>query len=198
MGKELLFEIGTEEIPSAYIPGALADLAAAAGRLLGEERLAFGAVRTLATPRRLVLLVEGLAEAQEDRVREVVGPAKAVAFDAQGSPTKAALGFARAQGVAVERLRFRASERGEYVVAVAEERGAKTADLLPELLARLLGELTFPKFMRWGGGPFRFVRPRVAPPIGTVRLATLHGRGSLRLGLASPSRSGDAVEAARR
>ena len=159
MGKELLFEIGTEEIPSAYIPGALSDLADIAKRLLAEERLAFGAVRTLATPRRLVLLVEGLAEAQEDRVREVVGPAKTVAFDAQGNPTRAALGFARAQGVAVERLQVRASARGEYVVAVAEERGTKTAELLPGLLTRLLGDLSFPKFMRWGGGTVRFIRP---------------------------------------
>jgi len=159
MGKELLFEIGTEEIPSAYIPGALADLEAAAKRLLAEERLASGSVRTLATPRRLVLVVEGLAEAQEDRVRQVVGPTKAVAFDAQGNPTKAAQGFARARGVPVETLQVRALERGEYVVAVVEERGAKAADLLPALLVRLLGELSFPKFMRWGNGSMRFVRP---------------------------------------
>ncbi len=159
MGKELLFEIGTEEIPSEYLPAALADLGAMAKRLLADERLAFGAVRTLATPRRLVLVVEGLAEAQEDRVRTVTGPTKAVAFDTQGNPTKAAQGFARAQGMAVEQLQVRALERGEYVVAVVEERGGKAADLLPGLLVRLLGQLSFPKFMRWGNGTMRFVRP---------------------------------------
>jgi glycyl-tRNA synthetase beta chain len=159
MSKELLFEIGTEEIPSEYLPAALADLAATAKRLLGEERLAFGSVRTLATPRRLVLLAEGLAEAQEDRVRQVTGPTKAVAFDAEGNPTRAAQGFARAQGVPVEQLQVRVLEKGEYVVAVVEERGAKAVDLLPGLLVRLIGQLSFPKFMRWGNGTVRFVRP---------------------------------------
>jgi glycyl-tRNA synthetase beta chain len=159
MHKELLFEIGTEEIPSEYLPAALTDLAATAKRLLAEERLAFDAVRTLATPRRLVLVAEGLAEAQEDRVRQVVGPTKAVAYDAQGNPTRAAQGFARAQGVPVEQLQVRALERGEYVVAVVEERGVKAVDLLPGLLVRLLGQLSFPKFMRWGNGTVRFVRP---------------------------------------
>lgn len=159
MGKELLFEIGTEEIPSGYIPGALAGLGEAARRLLAEERLSFGAVRTLGTPRRLALVVGDVAEAQDDRVRQVTGPARTVAFDKDGNPTRAAQGFARAQGVAVEQLQVRATEKGEYVVAVVEERGAKAADLLPGVLTRLIGELTFPKFMRWGNGTMRFVRP---------------------------------------
>ncbi len=159
MSKELLFEIGTEEIPSTYMPGALAELEATAKRLLTEERLGFGRVRTLGTPRRLALYVEGVAEAQEDRVRQVVGPPKSAAFDAEGNPTRAAQGFARAQGVTVEQLQVRTLDRGDYVVAVVEERGQKAVDLLPNLLVQLINKLSFPKFMRWGSGTFRFVRP---------------------------------------
>jgi len=159
MAKELLFEIGVEEIPSAYLPPALEDLKAAASRLLAEQRLAFTAIRTLGTPRRLVLFVDGLAERQADARREVVGPPKAAAFDAEGKPTRAAEGFARAQGVAVEALQVRALERGEYLLAVQEERGARTAEVLAGLLPKLLSALSFPKFMRWGEGTFRFVRP---------------------------------------
>jgi len=159
MGKELLFEIGTEEIPSGYLPPALEELKAVASRLLAEQRLAFTSVRTLGTARRLVLFVDGLADRQADARREVVGPPKAAAFDAEGKPTKAAEGFARAQGVAVEALQVRALERGEYLVAVQEERGARTAEVLVGLLPKLLAALTFPKFMRWGDGGFRFVRP---------------------------------------
>jgi glycyl-tRNA synthetase beta chain len=159
MGTELLFEIGTEEIPSGYIPPAMEDLRTVAGRLLQEHRLRFSSTRTLATPRRLALVVEGLAERQADARREVVGPTKAVAFDAEGKPTRAAEGFARGQGVPVDRLEVRALDRGEYVVAVQEEKGAPTPEVLLALLPKLVTSLSFPKFMRWGEGTFRFVRP---------------------------------------
>ncbi|MFB3817695.1 MAG: glycine--tRNA ligase subunit beta [Candidatus Methylomirabilales bacterium] len=159
MGKELLFEIGTEEIPSAYLPAALAELSAQAARLLEEQRLRPAEVKTLGTPRRMLLFVDGLPDRQADARREVVGPPKAAAFDAEGKPTRAAEGFARAQGVPVEKLAVRALERGEYVVAVQESRGAPTAEVLAALLPRLLGALSFPKFMRWGEGGLRFVRP---------------------------------------
>ena len=158
-GKDLLFEIGTEEIPSGYMTAALADLAAEARRLFQDQRIAFSGLRTLGTPRRLTLYVERLEETQADRVREVIGPAKGVAFDQEGRPTKAALGFARAQGIPVEKLRVKTLERGDYVVAVIEERGAHLLELLPAMLPRLISSLSFPKFMRWGQGAFRFVRP---------------------------------------
>ncbi|MBI1999749.1 MAG: glycine--tRNA ligase subunit beta [candidate division NC10 bacterium] len=159
MGKELLFEIGTEEIPSGYLPPALEELKAVAGRLLQEHRLTFAGIRTLGTPRRLTLCVDGLAEKQADARREVIGPTRAVAYDAQGKPTRAAEGFARAQGVPVERLEVRALDRGEYMMAVQEERGAATPQVLLTLLPKVLTSLSFPKFMRWGDGTFRFVRP---------------------------------------
>ena len=159
MGKELLFEIGTEEIPSGYIPPAMEDLKAVASRLFQEQRLSYTSIRALATPRRLTLLADGLAEKQADMRREVVGPTKAVAFDAEGKPTRAAEGFARAQGVRVEQLEVHALDRGQYVVAIQEEKGAPTSEVLLALLPKLITSLSFPKFMRWGEGTFRFVRP---------------------------------------
>jgi glycyl-tRNA synthetase beta chain len=159
MGKELLFEIGTEEIPSGYLPGALEELRSAAERMLAAERLRFADLRTLGTPRRLTLFVDGLEARQADARREVTGPPKSAAFDAAGAPTRAAEGFARAQGVSVERLEVRRLDRGEYVVAVVEEKGSGTPEVLTALLPRLVAALSFPKFMRWGEGAFRFVRP---------------------------------------
>ena len=159
MGKELLFEIGTEEIPSGYIPPALEELKTVAGRLLQEARLTFAGIRTLATPRRLALVVDDLSERQADARREVVGPTRTVAFDAEGRPTRAAEGFARAQGVPVDRLVIRKLDRGEYVVAVQEEKGLRAPEVLATLLPKLLTSLSFPKFMRWAEGTFRFVRP---------------------------------------
>jgi len=159
MGKELLFEIGTEEIPSGYIPPAMEDLKAVAARLLQEYRLSFQSIRTLATPRRLTLYIDGLAEKQADVRREVIGPTRAVAFDTEGKPTRAAGGFARAQGVPVDRLEVRMLDRGEYVLAIHEEKGTRTSEVLLTLLPKLITSLSFPKFMRWGEGNLRFVRP---------------------------------------
>ena len=159
MTKELLFEIGTEEIPSSYMASVLKDLEAQAGHLFEEQRIAFSGVRTLGTPRRLTLYVERLEQSQGDLVREVVGPSRAVAFDQEGRPTNAALGFARAQGIPVENLRVKTLNRGEYVVAALVERGVRPEEMLPVILPRLITSLSFPKSMRWGQGTFRFVRP---------------------------------------
>src|SRR5574337_32268 len=101
----------------------------------------------------------GVSNTSSYLVREVVGPARAAAFDPDGRPTRAALGFARAQGIAVENLRVKALDRGEYVVATIVERGTRLEEMLPVLLSRLITSLSFPKSMRWGQGTFRFVRP---------------------------------------
>ncbi|MFQ5658033.1 MAG: glycine--tRNA ligase subunit beta, partial [Candidatus Methylomirabilales bacterium] len=158
-GKELVFEIGTEEIPSVYMADALRDLQGVADQLLRQARLSFGRMRTLGTPRRLTLHVEAMAEKQADEVREVVGPPKSAAYDAEGKPTKAGLGFARGQGIAVEQLQIRPTERGDYVVAQKKEKGLKTTEVLSSLLPNIITSLTFPKMMRWGDLSIRFVRP---------------------------------------
>ena len=103
MGKELLFEIGTEEIPSTYMPGMLAALKERAEAAFNEARLASEGLETFGTPRRLVLHVADLAERQKPLQEEILGPPVKNAFDEDGNPTKAALGFARTNGADVSR-----------------------------------------------------------------------------------------------
>jgi glycyl-tRNA synthetase beta chain len=156
---QLLFEIGTEEIPASYIQPALAFMEQASQAQLKELGLSFSAVRTVGTPRRLTLAVDGLQTRQEDRRQEHTGPAKMAAFDADGQPTKAAQGFARSRGVAVEDLQIIETKKGEYLMAVEEIKGQKTGELLPALLDELLHSIPFPKSMRWAESSMTFARP---------------------------------------
>lgn len=155
----LLLEIGTEEIPSRFIPQALENMAEIIGRLFEENRIDFGKVSTMGTPRRLVLIVEDLAEYQRSSIREIIGPAKKVAYDESGRPTKAAFGFAKAQGISVENLRIKKTEKGEYISALFEEKGMEVKALLPEILTKLISSIPFPKYMRWMDKNLRFARP---------------------------------------
>ncbi|MDH7499844.1 MAG: glycine--tRNA ligase subunit beta, partial [candidate division NC10 bacterium] len=157
--KDLLLEIGTEEIPSEFLPAAISDLGTLAHQFLKEARLGFGELRTLGTPRRLVLWVKALQEAQRPLSRQIVGPSAKAAFDGEGRPTPAALGFARAQGIPWESLTVKTLERGDYVVATLEEAGLPTLQILPSLLPRMILSLPLPKSMRWGDGNLRFLRP---------------------------------------
>ena len=159
MAQELLLEIGTEEIPAGFLPKAMADMAALIRTELENAQLAFGAIRTLATPRRLLLVVEGIEEHQPTLRSEVMGPAKSVAFAADGKPTKAGEGFARGQGIAVEQLVIVETEKGAYVCAKKEQAGRPTAELLTEILPRLIQAIPFKKSMRWKDLDIRFARP---------------------------------------
>ena len=158
---EFLFELGTEEIPARMAPPAAAQLRALFARELEEtlKLAATGTVETFCTPRRLVLVARGLPTRQPDRVEEKVGPAKAVAFDAEGRPTKAGQGFARGQGVDPSELTLLETPKGEYVCVRKTIAGQPVAALLPAVLARIIGKLHFPKSMRWGTEPTAFVRP---------------------------------------
>src|SRR5512137_1430794 len=159
MGKELFLEIGTEEIPAGFLPKAMADMEALIRKELESARLSFGEIRTLATPRRLALSVKGIPAVQPDAEITAMGPAKNIAFGADGKPTKAAEGFARGQGVDVASLQLIATDKGEYVAAVRTETGRPTPDLLAELLPRLMGNIPFKKSMRWADFDVRFARP---------------------------------------
>jgi len=159
MAKDLFLEIGCEEIPAGFIPKALADMELLLKRELEGARLTFGEIVTLGTPRRLVLAVKALAERQPDAELTAMGPAKGVAYDAQGNPTKAAQGFARGQGVEVSALKLVATEKGEYLAAVKSEIGRETAELLTEMLPRLVATIPFKKSMRWSDLEVRFARP---------------------------------------
>jgi glycyl-tRNA synthetase beta chain len=159
MSHTLLFEIGTEELPPSELPAALPALEQAAVRALGEARLAFERVQVYCTPRRFALVVSGLAARQEPLRTTITGPPKKAAFDAAGKPTKAAEGFARAQGVAVDQLITIDTERGEYLAADRTEPGRDAATVLPDLLGKLVFAPPFAKQMRWGDGDVRYVRP---------------------------------------
>ena len=155
MSKDLLLEIGTEEVPAHVMPRLLADLKRLAGDLLAEHRLGYESLRTIGTPRRSALLVTGLAERQEDVSTETRGPSVDIAFDAEGNPTKAGAGFARGQGIDPAEL----IQRDGYVYASVHEKGAETATLLAELLPELIRAIPLPNSMRWGDLDFRFIRP---------------------------------------
>lgn len=155
----VLLEIGTEEMPAGVITPALAQLAELARARFAVDRLPFAAVQTWGTPRRLALLVSGVADHQTPAVREVRGPTVEEAFDAHGEPTAAALGFARSQGVTVSQLRLTPGDGAEYLAAIFRDEGQPTAALLPALCTHLVTSLTFPRVMRWGGSPLTFTRP---------------------------------------
>ena len=156
---ELLFEIGTEEIPAGYIQPALDVLAAEAAKKLQGLELAFESIRSFGTPRRLALAITGLQSRQADRRQEHIGPSKKAGFDANGKLTKAAEGFARSRGLAPEQLQVVATPKGEYLMAMEDVKGQDTAALLPALLEALIRELVFPKSMRWAGTSLTFARP---------------------------------------
>lgn len=155
----LLFEIGTEELPSWYVAQGRGALEALVGERLAAAGLEYGALRSFATPRRLAVQVEGLAETNP--VREVLqrGPAVSAAFDASGAPTKAAVGFARANGVDPSELFTQETDRGAYVFFRKSVGGEAARDLLPPLLSAALRDLPAPRKMRWGEVETPFLRP---------------------------------------
>ena len=160
MGAELLLEIGTEEIPSAYLEEGLIELRRLAEACLRENRIEItGNLRTYGTPRRLVLIGEGLSERQKDLVQENTGPPRSVAYDKEGKPTKAAIGFAQRQGVSVEELECVNTPKGEYLYVKRRIAGRPTEDILAEVLPKLFADISWPKSMRWGNIGYAFVRP---------------------------------------
>ena len=160
MPSELLFEIGTEEIPSGYLEKGLKALVRLAGENLKTNRIDLGkGLRTHGTPRRLILMGDAIADKQEDIVQEVTGPPKRAALDEKGSPTKAALGFAKKQGVPFDELQWKKTSKGEYLYVKRNIPGRPTIEVLSEILPKIIGDLPWPKSMRWGQVGFPFVRP---------------------------------------
>ena len=154
-----LLEIGTEEIPARMLAGAVADLARGLGERLAAAGLPPAAARGYGTPRRMAAIVTGIAARQPDQTVEVVGPAVGAAYDAGGRPTRAAEGFARAQGIAVDALVRVKGPKGECVGLKKDVKGRDAAAILAEAVPAAVSAMTFPKTMRWGSGEHRFVRP---------------------------------------
>ena len=149
MARNLIFEIGTEEIPSGALYKATEQLAQLAQAALDEAGLAHGAVETCSTPRRMILSVAQLAEATEALELKAKGPAAKIAFDADGKPTKAAAGFARGKGIEPSQLVVEADENGvDYVYALVSKPSVPAAQLLPGILQGLVKGLSWPRSQR--------------------------------------------------
>ena len=160
MSKEFLLEIGTEEIPSRFINGAVEKMKDSFTALLAAGRVASQSeIEAYGTPRRLILHASVLAEQQADVSREVIGPPKKVAYDAEGKPTKAARVFAEKNNVSVDALATKATEKGDYIFAKIDERGSDTQTWLSQVLPGFILSIPFQKTMRWMDKDIRFARP---------------------------------------
>ena len=170
---DLLLEFGTEELPAAYLPGLIEQLKAEAEVLFRGEHLAFERVESFGTPRRLVLIVRGLAAAQRTPAQEIRGPSQQVCYDAAGKPTKALMGFLKSQGGALRDVQVVPSPKGAYVYLTKRPTVTPTIRLLPALPPKLAAALGAPKTMRWDASGLRFARP--------IRwVAALYGRRPIR------------------
>ena len=155
MAKDLLFEIGAEEIPAGFMPNILGQLKQLAETKLNDAHLPFESIETYGTPRRLALIVKGLADASAEISERHKGPSASIAYDADGNATKAAIGFARGKGLDVADLIV---EDG-YIYAETKTAGVPAKDIISEMLPQLITGLNFPKSMHWGDLDAKFVRP---------------------------------------
>ncbi|WP_209123019.1 glycine--tRNA ligase subunit beta [Alkalihalobacillus sp. BA299] len=156
--KDFLLEIGLEEMPARFVTDAMEQLKNKVESWLKNGNIAYDTIDTYSTPRRLAISITGLAEKQEDTVEEARGPAKKIAVDEEGNWTKAALGFARGQGLNAEDLFFKELNGQEYVFAKKHIIGQETKAVLPEI-EEIIKNLHFPKNMRWNQYDLRYVRP---------------------------------------
>lgn len=155
MAKDLLFEIGAEEIPAGFMPNILGQLKTSAETKLNDAHLPFESISTYGTPRRLALIVKGLADTSAEISERHKGPSVSIAYDADGNPTKAAIGFARGKGLDVADL---VVEEG-YIYAETKTAGVPAKDIVTDMLPQLITGLNFPKSMHWGNLDAKFVRP---------------------------------------
>ena len=155
MAKDLLFEIGAEEIPAGFMPNILGQLKQLAETKLHDAHLPFESIETYGTPRRLALIVKGLDDASAEISERHKGPSASIAYDADGNATKAAIGFARGKGLDVADL---VVEDG-YIYAETKTAGVPSKDIVSEMLPQLITGLNFPKSMHWGDLDAKFVRP---------------------------------------
>ena len=155
MAKDLLFEIGAEEIPAGFMPNILGQLKQLAETKLNDAHLPFESIETYGTPRRLALIVKGLSDTSAEISERHKGPSASIAYDADGNATKAAIGFARGKGLDVADL---VVEDG-YIYAETKTTGVPAKDIVTDMLPQLITGLNFPKSMHWGDLDAKFVRP---------------------------------------
>jgi glycyl-tRNA synthetase beta chain len=209
--KTLLLEIGTEEIPAGYIDPALAAFGALMAQRLSEARVDHAGITTCGTPRRLTVVVAGVAPRQRPVTSEILGPPRRAGYDAEGRPTVAAVKFAEKVGVPVARLEIAATPKGEYLCARVTETGLATAACLKTILPAVIAAIPFPKSMRWADLPATFARPIVSllallgsTPIGFEAAGIRSGRTTFghrfmaprKIRIAEPAAYAEALRAA--
>ncbi|MFH0925952.1 MAG: glycine--tRNA ligase subunit beta [bacterium] len=159
MSKDLLLEIGTEEIPARFLDGAIAQMASFIKANLNNLAIPYGEIKTFATPRRLTLYVQDISESQHVVQKEIIGPPERNCFDSNNQPTKIASGFAKSHNVDISELKTKVTPKGKYIYLIKIDGNKETSLLLQQILPNLITSLSFPKSMRWGEGDFRFARP---------------------------------------
>lgn len=159
MKNYLLFEIGVEEMPARFVGNTLFQLESNLSKLLKDNRIAFDEIKSFGTPRRLVLIVDGIQDKQSDLEEEIKGPAKKIAVDADNNFTKPAIGFMKSKNLNPEDIYFKVVGKDEYMFATIKQKGELSEDIIKEILPQTIKSVVFPKSMRWGGKNLRFVRP---------------------------------------
>jgi glycyl-tRNA synthetase beta chain len=154
-----VFEIGVEEIPSEYLNSALCSWKRVLEQLLKDQGITYLKLTCFSTPRRLVLKIENLSKSQEAKSTEVIGPAKEIAYDQNGQPTAALLGFLKSQKASLQELYVKETPKGAKIAICLKSKAEGTEKLLPSLLVQSVARIEFPKTMRWNATGFRFVRP---------------------------------------
>ena len=159
MAKTLLFEIGTEEIPSGFIVPALNFMKASITERLSTLKFEHDEVRMFSTPRRFAFRIAGMTETLPDATETKMGPPKGIAFDKDGNPTKAGLGFAQTCGVDITEVSIAKTPKGEYLSVTRNIPGKSAIEVLPEILEEMILKIPFTKTMRWSNPDVRFARP---------------------------------------
>jgi glycyl-tRNA synthetase beta chain len=175
--RTVLLEIGTEELPSSCIESALRQISVVAIKAFSASGLKCGNIKTYATPRRLVLIVEHLAKKTQCTTEEIVGPSLKVAKDAHGEYTHAAVGFAAKNGVVPEKLTIKTTAKGEYLSFIKKKKGEKTEKLLPGIFTDIIKSISFPKMMMWDDNSFKFARP-------VRNIISLYGKKKIKFNIA--------------
>lgn len=156
---DFLLEIGTEEIPAAYLDPALEEMREIFREMLRENRLDAKEIKTVGTPRRLVLYATNLPFQQPDQIKEIIGPRESIAFTSSGEPTPALHGFAKRYNVSPSQIKLKDSEKGKVCYIQVKEKGERTEVILARLIPLLVRKISFPKLMRWGVSDLTFARP---------------------------------------
>ena len=159
MDKDLLLELGTEEIPARFISSTKKSMKSFLEKKLKELRISFDSINIKSTPRRFSIFINKLSDKQNESIEEIKGPSKKIAFDENNNPSKALSGFLKSKNVSIDDIRFVKNGNEEYVYVEKKLESLDTKSYLKEIFEQMIDNLSFPKPMRWGGNKIKFIRP---------------------------------------